>query len=56
MMKRAIIIVLLLLLTGTFSGCAYLVVGGAAAFGGYKLKEKGYKVQSPVSKNDQEKR
>jgi hypothetical protein len=41
---------MLLLLTPALSGCWLLAVGGAGAYGGYKMKEEGYKVQSPVTK------
>mgnify|MGYP005846415039 FL=1 len=32
------------------SGCWYAAAAGAGAYGGYKMKEKGYSVQSPVTK------
>jgi hypothetical protein len=32
------------------SGCWYLVAGGAGAYGGYKMKEKGYTLQNPIAK------
>ena len=32
------------------SGCWYLVAGGAGAYGGYKMKEKGYTLQNPITK------
>jgi hypothetical protein len=41
---------MLLLVTPALSGCWLLAVGGAGAYGGYKMKEEGYKVQSPVTK------
>ncbi|MGO9137768.1 MAG: hypothetical protein ACLP9S_12485 [Syntrophales bacterium] len=31
-------------------GCWYAAAAGAGAAGGYELKEEGYKVQSPVTK------
>ena len=41
---------MLLLVIPMLSGCWLLAVGGAGAYGGYKMKEEGYKVQSPVKK------
>lgn len=32
------------------SGCWTLVVAGAGAYGGYKMKEKGYTLQNPITK------
>jgi hypothetical protein len=32
------------------SSCWYLVAGGAGAYGGYKMKEKGYTLQNPIAK------
>ena len=32
------------------SGCWYVVAGGAGAYGGYKMKEKGYTLQNPIAK------
>lgn len=40
----------LLLVVPMLSGCWLLAAGGAGAYGGYKMKEEGYKVQSPVKK------
>lgn len=41
---------LLLAVIPLLSGCWYLVAGGAGAYGGYKMKEKGYTVRNPVVK------
>jgi len=38
------------------SGCWYLVAGGAGAYGGYKMKEKGYTLQNPIAKEKTSKR
>lgn len=43
---------MLLLVVPMLSGCWLLAAGGAGAYGGYKMKEEGYKVQSPVKKED----
>jgi len=37
------------------SGCWYAAVAGAGAYRGYKMKEKGYTVQSPVAKERSDK-
>jgi hypothetical protein len=37
------------------SDCWYAAVAGAGPYGGYKMKEKGYTVQSPVTKEKSEK-
>ncbi len=44
--------VVLLFLLPLFSGCWYAAAAGAGAYGGYKAKEEGYTVQSPVKKVD----
>ncbi len=36
-------------------GCGYLIAGGAGAAGGYILRDEGYKVQSPVTKDEKAK-
>jgi hypothetical protein len=41
---------ILLLVVPMLSGCWLLAAGGAGAYGGYKMKEEGYKVQAPVKK------
>ena len=40
----------LLLVVPVLSGCWLLAVGGAGAYGGYKMKEKGYTVENPIKK------
>ena len=49
-MKKVIQLTIALALAPMLSGCWYLVAGGAGAYGGYKMKEKGYTLQSPVAK------
>lgn len=49
-LKQAVVYLLLVLVPPTLSGCWYVAAAGAGAYGGYKMKEKGYKVQSPVEK------
>lgn len=41
---------LLLSVIPALSGCWYVVAGGAGAYGGYKMKEKGYTLRNPVAK------
>lgn len=53
MIKRIPMYILLILMVPALSGCWYFVAAGAGAYGGYKLKEKGYKTQSPVTKDQQ---
>jgi hypothetical protein len=50
MMKKMIQVGLLLLVIPVLSGCWLLAVGGAGAYGGYKMKEEGYTLQNPVKK------
>ena len=40
----------LLLVVPALSGCWLLAVGGAGAYGGYKMKEKVYTVENPIKK------
>ena len=53
--KYVVIYFLLVLLPPALSGCWYVAAAGAGAYGGYKMKEKGYKVQSPVEKESPKK-
>lgn len=48
--KKIIRLGLLLAMIPTLSGCWYLAAAGAGAYGGYKMKEGGYTVQNPVTK------
>jgi hypothetical protein len=45
----------LLAMIPALSGCWYVAAAGAGAYGGYKMKEKGYTVQNPVTKEKSEK-
>ena len=49
-MKRTTLIVALLAVIPALSGCWYVVAGGAGAYGGYKMKQKGYTLQNPITK------
>lgn len=48
--KHLIRLLVFLTMLPALSGCWYLVAGGAGAYGGYKMKEKGYTLQSPIAK------
>lgn len=48
--KHVIRLVVFLVMLPALSGCWYLVAGGVGAYGGYKMKEKGYTLQSPIAK------
>ena len=48
--KRIIRRGILLVVIPALSGCWYLAAAGAGAYGGYKMKENGYTVQNPISK------
>lgn len=50
-------LVLFLTVMPILSGCWLAAAAGAGAYGGYKIKEKGYTIQNPVTKekNDQKK-
>ncbi|MDV6342963.1 MULTISPECIES: hypothetical protein [unclassified Nitrosomonas] len=51
MKKRQILsVVTFLLIPPLLSGCWTLVAAGAGAYGGYKMKEKGYTLQNPITK------
>ena len=55
MFKRALTLILLVLIVPALSGCWYAAAAGAGAYGGYKMKEKGYKTQSPITKESHHK-
>jgi hypothetical protein len=48
--KRIICMGMLLAVIPILSGCWYVAAGGAGAYGGYKMKEKGYTLQNPIAK------
>jgi hypothetical protein len=53
--KRMVYSATFLALLPALSGCWYAAAAGAGAYGGYKMKEKGYTVQSPVAKEKSDK-
>ena len=51
MMKKQIgIVTACVMAVSLLSGCWTLVAAGAGAYGGYKMKENGYTLQSPIAK------
>lgn len=46
---------ILLAVMSALSGCWYAAAAGAGAYGGYKMKEKGYTMPSPVTKERSDK-
>lgn len=54
-MRNIACLVALLAMISALSGCWYVAAAVAGAYGGYKMKEKGYTVQSPVTKEKSEK-
>jgi hypothetical protein len=48
--KQLLRLPVLIILLPFLSGCWMAVAAGAGAYGGYKMKEKGYAVQSPITK------
>lgn len=48
--KRIICVGLLLSVVPALSGCWYVVAGGAGAYGGYKMKQKGYTLENLIAK------
>lgn len=47
---------IVLVMAPGLSGCWLLAAGGAGAYGGYKMKEEGYTVQNPITKEKSEER
>ena len=54
--KRILCLGIILAMTPGLSGCWLLAAGGAGAYGGYKMKEEGYTLQNPVTKEKSEER
>jgi hypothetical protein len=53
--RRFVACAVLLFVLPALSGCWYAAAAGAGAYGGYKAKESGYSVQSPVTKDGSKK-
>ena len=52
--KRLVLLIMVLTMTPMLSGCFFLLGATAGAAGGYVASEKGYKVQSPITKEEEE--
>jgi uncharacterized protein YceK len=48
--KRIVNVIAFLMILPLLSGCWTLVVASAGAYGGYKMKENGYTLQNPITK------
>ena len=48
--KQLLSILTVLIAIPFLSGCWTLVAAGAGAYGGYKMKESGYTLQNPITK------
>jgi TRAP-type C4-dicarboxylate transport system permease large subunit len=48
--KHTLSLAILLMMLPLLSGCWLAAAAGAGAYGGYKMKEKGYTVQNPITK------
>ncbi|HEU4853800.1 MAG TPA: hypothetical protein VFS89_00745, partial [Nitrosospira sp.] len=48
--RKLLYLAIFLLAASSLSGCWLLAAGGAGAYGGYKMKEEGYTLQNPVTK------
>ncbi len=56
MLKKQLLSLLVLIgLLPLLSGCWMAAAAGAGAYGGYKMKEKGYTVQNPITKEESNK-
>lgn len=53
--KQILSVVAFLMLLPLLSGCWTLVAAGAGAYGGYKMKENGYTLQNPITKEKSKK-
>ena len=48
--KQILTLIVFVLVIPMLSGCWTLVAAGAGAYGGYKMKENGYTLQNPITK------
>lgn len=48
--KQIVNVIVFLIILPLLSGCWTLVVASAGAYGGYKMKENGYTLQNPITK------
>ena len=49
-MRKILGLGFLLAMIPILSGCWMAAAAGAGAYGGYKMKEKGYTIQNPITK------
>ncbi|MBX3617553.1 hypothetical protein [Nitrosomonas sp.] len=54
--KRIVSVIVFVMILPLLSGCWTLAVAGAGAYGGYKMKEHGYTLQSPIAKEKKSKK
>lgn len=48
--KQIVSVLAFLMILPLLSGCWTLAAAGAGAYGGYKMKENGYTLQNPITK------
>lgn len=53
--KRWLIGSIFAVIVPLLSGCWTIAAAGAGAYGGYKMKEEGYTLQNPVTKEKEKK-
>jgi len=53
--KQILSVVAFLVMLPLLSGCWTLAAVGAGAYGGYKMKENGYTLQNPITKEKSKK-
>lgn len=53
--KQILSVLTFLMILPLMSGCWTLVAAGAGAYGGYKMKENGYTLQNPITKEKSKK-
>ncbi|MBX3617552.1 hypothetical protein [Nitrosomonas sp.] len=53
--KRLLIAGIFAVVVPLLSGCWTVAAAGAGAYGGYKMKEEGYTLQNPVTKEENKK-
>ena len=53
--KQILSVVAFLVMLPLLSGCWTLVAAGSGAYGGYKMKENGYTLQNPITKEKSKK-
>jgi hypothetical protein len=54
--KRMAHLIMVLAMVPMLSGCFFLLGAAGGAAGGYVASEKGYKVQSPITKEEEKKK